>query len=176
MTHTDLSLPGMLIGLIAMTAGCAIERAFLDDPRETVMEPGMTIVADTEVGVLTITALTKTKRRFQWDDHDHTIDAWPRQRRFDGRLGLVHSAGRILFPGPIRVVYEEAQRHYDSREELLARLDVNRESAYTEDGFLVGASKTAHGISVAVSQYMLNGAKPHDLPDAGKRRLEIRRE
>lgn len=141
------------------------------------MEPGSTLVADTDVGQLTITALSKTKRRFQWDGYDRTINAYPRQARWDGKLGLTHAAGRLFFKGPIRVVYGEAHLNYNSMDELLHHIQLGENPVYTADGLSVGASGSAqrHGISVGVFQYLLNGKKPQNLPGAGQGKLEFKR-
>ena len=121
-----------LLGVIALSA--------LAGEPELVMQPGMTITAETTTGKITIAAEKDLKRSYCWAGVTRSATLWPRHERWYGSLGA-------YFPGPgehwaehhgiTRGVLEEGQQHFATQD---AALEWLREQAnyyptvYRDDG------------------------------------------
>ena len=147
---------------------------------ETVLSPHTEISAITANGKITIASGKGCKRYYTWDGTTRWVIMIPREKRWNGSLGL-------YFPGPgdhwkphkgiTRGVLEEGQRHFDSVEKAVEWLEELKEAqaldagqhmsyVHSRDGLVVGWGRALHRnqLNVKVWQILIKGEKPNDLP------------
>ncbi|MBU4357632.1 MAG: hypothetical protein KJ822_20135 [Proteobacteria bacterium] len=138
-----------------------------------VMTEGMKITASNNVGTITIKAGSGFERSYTWEGDTRSVVMWPRKERWGGKLGL-------YFPGSgnhwkehnriTRAVLEEAERNFNSMEEVVLFVNDSTRKNYTvyrDDGLVVtwhkaikpspGAGST---LFVNVWQLYINEKKP----------------
>ena len=171
--------------LTTLAIGCSRSPA----PHETVLVPGMTILASNKAGSVRISYVDALTRKYQWEGGSRTIRLIPREERFnyegqigDGILGLYDPADTWLFSFRPRLVVQEAERHFASEQEVRKFLIVSRDVmdwVYTDDGLVVGFSRTTergNQMNVDVWQLMINDAKPEKLDGARPESIKIARD
>ena len=151
---------------------------------ELVMPEGTRLVAETDLGPLSIVSGPGYERTYTWDQNgcSRSVVQWPRSERWYGAYG-------IYFPGPgdhwaacngiARGVLEEAQMHFASAANALAWIEYRQsfcrpESGYTcsmrytNDGLVVvfGKVMARRQLDVGVYQIYINGVKPGNLTGA----------
>jgi len=136
-------------------------------PVETVMNPGMRIMASNSENKITITAGEGYFRSYTWDGATRSATLWPRNKRWYGSLG-------IYFPGPgqhwtsnhgiTRGVLQEGVLWFSTTNDVVAWIRGNfsrGNCVYSDNGLLVAWEKipARKQISVDVWQIMVSGKK-----------------
>lgn len=148
------------LGLISCS-----ERRTKELTNETVMNTGTIIKAQNSEGLITIEARQGLQRLYRWDNTSVNIKMIPRDRRWDGSLGIYNSGDG----NKIHTVVEEGQQHFYSEQEAMEWLSWQNHRmhyVYSEDGLVVGWYKTKNSLSVQVWQFYILGNKPNKLPGA----------
>ena len=147
---------------------------------ELVMQPGMTITAETKAGIISVTAGRGLKRTYAWKGGSHTVALWPRTKRWYGSLGASYSSFGDDWPlqnGITRGILQEGQQHFESEPQALDWLQKeNRRSwtVYRDDGLAVSFDKFPHRtLGVEVWQLFINGEKPKKLPGSSNGRISV---
>ncbi|MBU1087115.1 MAG: hypothetical protein KKD05_06305 [Candidatus Omnitrophica bacterium] len=125
--------------LIFLLVGCANET--LEPFNEIVMVPGMTIESNNKNGRVKITYVGPLKRKYEIDEEQRIIKLFPRTTRWYGSLGIYNSAESIaLLTFKTRIVCEEGQQHFNSIEEAVKWLNMQRPFnwVYRNDGLVFG--------------------------------------
>lgn len=150
-------------------------------PTETVMTPGMRIVAKTSEGEIVIDAGRGYARSYTWDGATRSVELIPRKARWYGGLG-------IYYPGPgqhwkpnkgiTRGVLEEGILWFKDLNGFWAWIRearTQRDYIYSKDGLVVGWRKVLERkqLNVDVWQIMIAGQKPEDLPDNNDTQIEV---
>jgi hypothetical protein len=160
----------------ASTQSTAIERPANLAKTEFVMVPGQTITATTPVGTIEIYADDWLKRSYTWEGATRSVVMWPRDKRWDGSLG-------VYFPGPgrhwkehhgiTRGCVDEGQRHFPSEDDAAFWIQsqirmYGMPYVCSRDGLVVGWMKVPEReqLDVSVWQIMVNGKKPTTMPGA----------
>jgi hypothetical protein len=132
-----------------------------------------------EGGTLTVTALTPTRRRYDWAAGGATYDLVPRDHRSLGALGIGvpmkpgHDAvGQVLvstLPADFEPIAEN-QLHFHSYAAVRRYLHVLTANSittrWTRDGLTVQFDTRGSVLSAWISQLCINGEKPTNLPGA----------
>ncbi len=168
--------------LFVVATGCFTNGPAADRPipkaNEVVMAPGSRITATTPVGKIVVTAGRGLRRDFLWDGVTRSVEMWPRNKRWNGSLGL-------YFPGPgnhwaehkgiSRGVVEEGQQHFKTTAEATAWLNERKwqPHVWTSNGLVVGWSKTPERqqLNVDVWQIYVDGKKPGKFPGANDKAI-----
>lgn len=147
---------------------------------ETVMTPGMKIVASTARGVVTIEATSEAARSYSGDGWRGDSTMRRRTERWSGSLGLYDPAPSRT-PGG-RLLVEEGRQHFDNQSDAMRFLQRLRGHfgplTFSSTGLVVayavepipGQSPTR---SVAVWQLYVAGRRPTSLPHATDDRLQL---
>ena len=148
---------------------------------ELVMQPGMTITAETKTGSISVSAAPDLKRTYTWEGASRSVTLWPRKERWYGSLGA-------YYPGPgehwrehngiTRGVLQEGQQHFESEQEALDWLRKQSgyyPTVYRDDGLVVSFGKTLprRQINVEVWQILIRGAKPQKLPGSDDSKISV---
>jgi len=158
---------------------------------ELVMAEGTRLVAETDLGTISVVSGPGYERIYSWDGNgcSRGVVQWPRSERWYGAYG-------IYFPGPgdhwaacngiTRGVLEEAQMHFASEANALAWIEYLKSFCtaeprhscslkYTNEGLVLvfGKVLARRQLNVDVYQIYVNGVKPGILAGAtGSVRLE----
>ena len=150
-------------------------------PNELVMTNGMTITAETETGMIIISAGRGLKRTYTWEGASRSTTLWPRSERWYGSLGA-------YYPGPgehwrnhngvTRGVLQEGQQHFESEQEALDWLHKRSgydPTVYRDDGLVVSFGKTLprRQINVEVWQILIHDAKPQKLAGSDNSKINV---
>lgn len=160
--------------------GCSLVSATRGYPKETVLEPGESVEAQTPNGWFRVTGVSRTSRRFEWRDDGRgngggvEVRMDPRLGRWDGLLGL-YSAGSNR--GPVRVVAQEGQLHARDFDEIRDWMSVAPGAGwvYNDQGLLVGfrAVPQRDQINVDVIQIYIDGELPQGLPGSNSDAIRV---
>ena len=187
---TLLSAPMVVNGAPDAHAGPWIEKP-IGRVHELVMPEGTKLVAETDLGTISVVSGPGYERTYSWDlsECNRSVVHWPRSERWYGAYG-------IYFPGPgdhwaacngiARGVLEEAQMHFASEADALAWIEhlrsfcrsepgYSRSMKYTNNGLVLvfGKVMARRQLDVGVYQIYINGVKPGGLAGAtGAVRLE----
>jgi hypothetical protein len=157
-----------------------LARGFAAGP-ELVMQPGMTITAETKTGSISVSAARDMKRTYTWEGASRSVTLLPRKERWYGSLGA-------YYPGPgehwrehngiTRGVLQEGQQHFESEQEALDWLRKQSgyySTVYRDDGLVVSFGKTLprRQINVEVWQILIHGAKPQKLPGSDNTKINV---
>jgi len=177
-----------LTGLVGAAAGATLQGCSEDAPvREVVLGPGESVTATNKFGTVKISYVSDRERRFDFDGRTKVAKLIARPDRFLGMLGLYDPADAWVFaPPPFRLLVEEAERHFQSYDEIYAALyegSAVEDWVYTKDGLVVGYEKVPpppnSGLFdtyiVDLYQYYLNGAKPTGLRGARDSAVQLER-
>jgi hypothetical protein len=183
-SRTRVLTTAAILLLTALIAGCSKP----PPPRETVLGPGMSLLASNKAGAVRITYVDPITRRYEWDNSIRVIHLIPRVDRFsyegqigDGILGLYDPADTWFFSFRPRLVVQEAERHFATAKQAQQFLTQSRDFmdwVYTNDGLVVGFSKiTGRGnqVNIDVWQLLINGSKPEMLEGAKPESIKILR-
>jgi hypothetical protein len=152
---------------------------------ETVMTPGMRVVATTPHGPLTISAGRGTRRSYSGSGWNKSLALIARTSRWYGSLGLYDPAESFSPYG--RVLPEEGQMHFPSVAQTTGWLhELNVEAGtpadqpiYTNNGLVLCYSvdpipgtgvPTVH---VALWQVYIDGHRPNELPGANDSAIRV---
>ena len=152
--------------------------------QEVVLRPGESVTATNKFGTVRVTYVSPLERKFEFDGLTKVAKLIPRPERFEGMLGLYDPADAWAFAPPkFRLLVEEAERHFDSYDQIYAALYEGSDVldwVYTGDGLVVGFERmlgTHPGeidtYWVSVFQYLLRGAKPSGLRGARDRAIRL---
>jgi hypothetical protein len=139
---------------------------------EIVMSPGMTIEAKNENGDIVIKADNVLQRIYGWDGNMVKIKMLPRDKRWDGSLGIYSPSS----DKEVHMVVEEGQQHFNSSKEAIEWLSWQNNRmkyVYTSNGLVIGWYKTKNATSVQVWQFYICGHKPTNLPGAKDNLIKI---
>ncbi len=173
-------MPTILMILLSLSACAGSHETIV--PPETVIPVGSSVSGPTaEGGTLTVTALTPTKRQFEWGTGHATYDLVPRDHRWQGALGIGvprqprhDEVGKVL-AGILPAEFEpiaENQLHFHSYATVLQYLHAARDSSgstgtrWTRDGLTVLLYAQGSVVTAWISQLCINGKKPANLPGA----------
>jgi len=145
---------------------------------ELAMEPGMIIEATNKYGTVIIEYLSPLERRYKWGRYDEVRTLIPRKERWLGKLGAYDPADAFVWERGPRIVANDSQRHFQSMEEVEAQLyesSAVMDWVYTDDGLVIGFSKTPSRkqVSIDVYQYYINGKKPTKLEGSRPKNIKI---
>jgi hypothetical protein len=172
-----------MIVSILIFSGCSVSHTNnnLHD-RETVMPAGMSITAETQNGLLIITANTGFKRTYSWAGNSRSAVLWPREERWNGSFG-------IYYPGPdnhwkehdgiTRAILEEGQLNFNSLNDLnkyLSSYEEIENLVFNDSGLCIFWSKNpgAGGtMTVHVWQLLINNEKPQRIPGSNNNKIKI---
>ena len=154
--------------------------AFAGEP-ELVMQPGMTITAETKTGTISISAGADLKRTYTWEGASRSATLWPRDKRWYGSLGAYYPGPGEHWPehnGITRGVLQEGQQHFDSEQQALEWLHKQSgyyPTVYRDDGLVVSYCKTLprRQLNVEVWQILIRGSKPQKLPDSDNSKITV---
>jgi hypothetical protein len=149
-------------------------------PSEIVIPSGATVTGPSNEGVLRVTAVTSTKRKYEWGQRTITLDLWPRAYRWYGSLGMELPTLPPWGGGGLsHVVLNESQLHFHSAAAVIKDLvawntdlpEVPHFATYwTADGLVVQfhfeRARDFLALEAWVAQYCINGEKPKNLPGA----------
>ena len=136
---------------------------------ELAMKPGMIIEANNKNGTVTIEYLSPLERRYKWDGYDEKRTLIPRKEKFDGLLGAYDPASTYIWEvfSP-RIVADDSKRNFKNMEDLKAKLyegSAVLDWVYTDDGLVIGFSKSPsrNQVNISVYQYTINNKKPSSI-------------
>jgi hypothetical protein len=171
--RTTLRISTCAIGLL-LIAGCKsiyIGMVGLTPEHEIVISKGDVIKAETPNGTVRISALSETKRRFEWNDCAWEMKLYPRVERFLGKYGIYNPGDTRLeeCKGIFRISADESQLDFPSQTEAIESLKRRYvQTVWNREGLLVGvrAVYSRHQLSVDVVQITINGRMPSNFPEA----------
>lgn len=139
------------------------------DPREVVLLPGQSIHAENMNGSITVTYISKYKRKFEWDGHNIIQTMNPRTERLYGRMGLVGPEPTFYFGKEGRLLTNEYSIFCKNEDEVRAFLyegSAIMDWVYTRDGLALGFGKTPgrDQVDVDIVQIYVDGRKPEIEP------------
>jgi hypothetical protein len=144
------------------------------------MPLGSTVTGPSNEGVLRVTAVTPTKRKYEWDHKNIALDLWPRAYRWYGAQGMYLPTLPPWGGGGLsHVVLAEFQLHFHSTAAVIRDLakrntdfpeDPHFATYWTPDGLVVQfhfeRARDFLALEAWVAQYCINGEKPKNLPGA----------
>ncbi len=153
---------------------------------EIVMREGMKITATNNIGTITITAGKGFERFYSWEGEIRSVIMFPRKERWNGKYGLYFPGSGNHWEAHNRItrgVLEEAQLHYNTKEDALtflshpSRID---STVYSDDGLVVTWNKSIKPTSgpgstlhVDVWQIYIGGQKPESLPGSRNDKIAL---
>jgi hypothetical protein len=160
------------IAIVCSSAACDSEHTV---DNESVLCPGSTLTVNGEHHSISIAAPSTLVRTYAADGVRETVELIPRDRRWNGSLGLYIPSGI----GSTHIVAEEGIQFFSTSEDLQQWIEWNRsvggQLRYTSDGLFVrwtvshAADKDSgpkHSLAVSVFQLLLDGEKPDNLTGA----------
>jgi hypothetical protein len=147
-------------------------------PREVVLQPGMTVMAENKNGIVKISYVSVLKRKFTWNGKSQVVRMIPRSERWQGMLGLYNPASTWFMSCRKRLVVQEAQLLFNTQEEIKAFLKEGSsymDWVYTRDGLVVGFGETParNQVNIDLWQIYLTDRKPNDLSGARPDNIRI---
>jgi len=148
---------------------------------ELVLQPGMSVTAESSAGTITVAADDSLKRTYTWEGASRSVELCPRCERWYGNLGA-------YYPGPgnhwrehhgiTRGVLQEGQQHFENVEEALAWIHKpwhEQRSVYRDDGLFILFAKIPERrqINVDVIQIMIGGRKPTTMPGSQNDKIKV---
>ena len=173
----------LLVCIASITAGCEERLSTSELARiESVMTPGMTIMAVTTNGPIIIRAKSPLRRTYAFESRTLAVTMTPRAERWYGSLGLYSPGFSLgLWPrsGIYRAVVEEGQQHFNTSAEALQWLKERfwMPFVYRNDGLVVGWGTTPqrHQLNAEVWQFYVQHQKPVSLDGAQDAKVTIER-
>ena len=170
--------------ILILCIGALASTRVVAAPLELVMQPGMTITAQTRTGTIAITAGPDLKRSYAWEGASRSATLEPRTERWYGSLGA-------YYPGPgehwaehngiTRGVLQEGQQHFGSEQQATDWLRKQSDyypTVYRDDGLVVSFGKVLprRQLNVEVWQILIQGAKPEKLPGSDNSKINVTNE
>ena len=153
--------------LLLMLSSCSRQAPVVG----SVMVPGQEIEFHNKFGEMSVQYISPVKRRFIARGQEITIKLWPRREPFEGMQGLYYGHRYAPMMPWERLIYSETTRNFNSYDEIYKELYQGSgvlDWVYTEDGLVVGLgySRDRSRDDIVIEQFLINGAKPHDLKGA----------
>ena len=149
-------------------------------PKETVIPVGYSVIVETYNGELKIEATSELSRTYTWEGQTIKANLIPRKVRWYGKLGLYHGQLRPPHKNVVHMIVEEYQSHYESIEQFIKYLNKydNIQDIYNDTGLQVRfrkeiSSKGQIAIDITVSQILINGIKPIQLPGSQNSKITM---
>jgi hypothetical protein len=168
-----------------LTVGCNIKTTTASkEDNEIVLTDRMSVIAQNINGKLTISAGKKYYRTFTWAGGTRSVFLHPREKRWNGSLGLYFSGSGSHWKkhdNVTRAVIEEGILHFNSKNEVLTyigRYEDQCSLAYSDNGLFVYWDKSlgAGGtLNVLIWQFLINGSKPEKLPGSDNNKIQLLR-
>ena len=131
---------------------------------ESAMEEGMAITIQADWATIEIAAVGKNKRDYTWDGQTVSVNFIPRQKRWNGSLGLLDdNQVRPPHKGVVHMVVEEGQQHFQTIDDAMLWLkSFSEKPIYRDDGLVVlaritGSNSNKMFVSIYVMQIYIEG-------------------
>ena len=167
--------------ILLLCTGVLASTGVIGAPIELVMQPGMTITAQTNTGIIAIIPGPNLMRTYAWEGASRSAMLFPRTERWYGSLGA-------YYPGPgdhwaehngiTRGVLQEGQQHFGSEQQATDWLRKQSDyypTVYRDDGLVVSFGKvlSRRQLNVEVWQILIQGAKPQKLPGSDNSKINV---